>query len=637
MSANISLLSSSTALDGRTWRSIAYGNYNGTTPTFVAVSSANTNRIARSTNNGVNWSTVNSADASSLQSVAYGNNTFIAVADGGNRVWRSQNGGASWSSVTVVTTSNPGVTPVTTETNTRPLQVVCYGLVNGTTPTFVAMGIMSVSTNMNKDIIYSTDNGATWYYGTRLTGSANNHIFRTMTFVNNRFTAMSFASPGIITSTLNGDNTINLSSWQFTNHNTTSLNVAWAGIAHGNDTYVAVSNGNPGTVSRSTTGSASVSDWTATQTSNQPSGGIFPWFNGIAFGDGIFAAVCDGVDGTGSGLNNNANNTLFSTTTNGINWTMRPFGAGTIGTASTNAWNSIAFGNSWFVAVARTATGRNNLLLRCTTTAPTLSWSIPNKIVTDSAFTVIPTSNSGGSFTYSSSDQTTATIGATSGLITILKAGSVNMTATQSATTSFAPGTITSSLTISLANPTYSDWSIPSKNFGDSSFTINQPSSNSSGSFTYSSSNTSVATISGTTITIIGAGSTTITANQSATSSFNTGSTTAIFTVNKGNPTYFIWTIPTKKSTDSSFIVSNPQSTSDGTFTYTSSNTSVATIDSATGEITPLSVGSTTITATQSSTSNWNSGSTTALFNVFDGIPNHVIFTTTSMMTPFFM
>ena len=61
-----------------------------------------------------------------------------------------------------------------------------------------------------------------------------------------------------------------------------------------------------------------------------------------------------------------------------------------------------------------------------------------------------------------------------------------------------------------------SNFSIPTKTFGDSSFQITAPTTNSTGAFTYSSSNTAVATVSGTTITIVGAGSSTITASQAA-------------------------------------------------------------------------------------------------------------------------
>jgi beta-glucanase (GH16 family) len=83
-------------------------------------------------------------------------------------------------------------------------------------------------------------------------------------------------------------------------------------------------------------------------------------------------------------------------------------------------------------------------------------------------------------------------------------------------------------------SPILSNFSIPTKVLGDAPFTITPPTSNSTGAFTYSSSNTSVATISGNQITIVGVGNATITANQAASGIYSAGSTTANFVV--GNP-----------------------------------------------------------------------------------------------------
>ena len=77
------------------------------------------------------------------------------------------------------------------------------------------------------------------------------------------------------------------------------------------------------------------------------------------------------------------------------------------------------------------------------------------------------------------------------------------------------------------------NFSIPAKTFGDPPFEITTPSSNSSGSFSYTSSNTSVATISGNNMTIVGAGNSTITATQSATTNYTSGTTTTTFQVNQ--------------------------------------------------------------------------------------------------------
>ena len=85
--------------------------------------------------------------------------------------------------------------------------------------------------------------------------------------------------------------------------------------------------------------------------------------------------------------------------------------------------------------------------------------------------------------------------------------------------------------------PTIANFLIPTKTYGNVPFQITQPTSNSSGSFSYTSSNTSVATISGSTITILGAGSSTITATQEATSDYTSGTITTTFQVNQSTTT----------------------------------------------------------------------------------------------------
>jgi hypothetical protein len=79
--------------------------------------------------------------------------------------------------------------------------------------------------------------------------------------------------------------------------------------------------------------------------------------------------------------------------------------------------------------------------------------------------------------------------------------------------------------------PTITGFSVPAKAVGDAPFSITAPTSNSSGSFTYTSSNTDVATISGSSVTIVTAGNTTITANQAAAGNFTQGSATTVLTV----------------------------------------------------------------------------------------------------------
>lgn len=85
---------------------------------------------------------------------------------------------------------------------------------------------------------------------------------------------------------------------------------------------------------------------------------------------------------------------------------------------------------------------------------------------------------------------------------------------------------------VSCLEPIISNFSDSTKTYYDSNYTVVAPFSNSSGIFTYTSSNPSVATISGTTVNIIGSGSTTISATQDANGIYCSGSVTATLIVN---------------------------------------------------------------------------------------------------------
>jgi hypothetical protein len=82
--------------------------------------------------------------------------------------------------------------------------------------------------------------------------------------------------------------------------------------------------------------------------------------------------------------------------------------------------------------------------------------------------------------------------------------------------------------------PTISAFSIPNKNMGNPPFTITAPTSNSAGAFTYTSTNTSVATVSGNTVTLVGVGYTHIKATQAAAGAYGAGTISTTLTVASG-------------------------------------------------------------------------------------------------------
>ena len=96
----------------------------------------------------------------------------------------------------------------------------------------------------------------------------------------------------------------------------------------------------------------------------------------------------------------------------------------------------------------------------------------------------------------------------------------------------------TTNFTTLFQPPTITDFNNINKMYYDVPFTIGAPTSNSPGAFTYTSSNTAVATISGTTITILRGGTSTITATQAANGNFLSGSATATLTVSYDPPIF---------------------------------------------------------------------------------------------------
>lgn len=96
--------------------------------------------------------------------------------------------------------------------------------------------------------------------------------------------------------------------------------------------------------------------------------------------------------------------------------------------------------------------------------------------------------------------------------------------------------------------PTFSTFSVSTRAIGSGSFQLTPPNSNSSGAFTFTSSNPAVATIAGNTVTLVGIGSTTITATQAPSEGYQGGSVAANFVVSA--PTGYLssggllWLIP---------------------------------------------------------------------------------------------
>ena len=109
---------------------------------------------------------------------------------------------------------------------------------------------------------------------------------------------------------------------------------------------------------------------------------------------------------------------------------------------------------------------------------------------------------------------------------------------------------------------------------------------------------------------IVGAGDVSFNAIQAETNQYNSSSIISnTLIISKGTPTLaFVSPPSTKFITDASFSVS-ATSASNGAVSYSSSDISLATVNPSTGSVTLKGIGSVTITASQASTSNYNSPS----------------------------
>jgi uncharacterized protein YjbI with pentapeptide repeats len=145
------------------------------------------------------------------------------------------------------------------------------------------------------------------------------------------------------------------------------------------------------------------------------------------------------------------------------------------------------------------------------------------KLYTDGAFNIVtPITNSTGTFVYTSGNVSVASISGNT--VTLNDIGESVIRATQLTDNNNFENFVEATLIVNVGGPTIQSITIPQKVYGDSPFTIGaDPISNSSGAFTYTSSNLKIATISGKTITITGAGTATITATQAAKSPYTMG------------------------------------------------------------------------------------------------------------------
>ena len=159
--------------------------------------------------------------------------------------------------------------------------------------------------------------------------------------------------------------------------------------------------------------------------------------------------------------------------------------------------------------------------------------------------------NPAATFTFTSSNVAVADISGRT--VTIVNAGQAIITARQAATPGYSSATITANFTVNIATPTLSGFTIAPKSFGDISFGLTDPSSNSAGVFSFRSLTTEIVTVSGRVVTIKSVGRARIEAIQSAATNYASGIVeaefdilTSIVRVGVQNQVDLSWNIPTE-------------------------------------------------------------------------------------------
>jgi gliding motility-associated-like protein len=153
-------------------------------------------------------------------------------------------------------------------------------------------------------------------------------------------------------------------------------------------------------------------------------------------------------------------------------------------------------------------------------TASTTQTNVTTALGANGSATVTVTGGT-GAYTYAWSPS-----GGTAATATGLKGGNYTVTITDANNCS-----IVKNVTI-LEPASITGFTAMSKTYGDADFNITAPISNSTGSFSYTSSNPAVASVAGNTITVVKAGTTVITAIQAASGKYSETTATAALTIN---------------------------------------------------------------------------------------------------------
>ena len=222
-----------------------------------------------------------------------------------------------------------------------------------------------------------------------------------------------------------------------------------------------------------------------------------------------------------------------------------------------------------------------------------------------------PTSNSPGAWSVIIDNPAIATANGLT--VTLLSVGSTVIRYVQAATADYNAVSDYSRLTVNPGIPTVGEFKDQTVNLSQNFVTITAPTSNSDGTWSYTSLNTEIATISGNTVALRDGGTVQIQATQAATRTWTSATKTMTLTINALAPTIGSFSdITLSIDSVAKVQLTMPKSNSTGAWTLTSSDPSVVGLEGFT--IVALKTGTSTITAKQAPAGSYRS--TTASMKV---------------------
>lgn len=231
---------------------------------------------------------------------------------------------------------------------------------------------------------------------------------------------------------------------------------------------------------------------------------------------------------------------------------------------------------------------------------------IPYPAYGDAPFALTATASSGlpVTFEYDNNGFEWIVASLSGNIVTVHESGWAYVTARQAGNADYEPASLRQDLIVFVLEQKITFGPLANRTFGDAPFALTAT-VNSSLPVSYTSSNTSVATVSGNTVTIMGAGTTTITARQDEFGiSFDAATPVAqTLTVNKASQTITFNSLESQTVGDAPFNLTATASSA-LPVSYISSNTSVATVSGSTVMI--VGAGTTTITASQAGNVDYN-------------------------------